>query len=104
MALTYSQKELKFNLFAAVIEGIRAANVVGKGSYITYSSHDDDNYSIELWTSATKPELGDAELKHKYLVNKWSSEMNDTRLWVVVKHVCDHCEKFIDGIRTISKH
>lgn len=100
VSLTYSQKELQYCIFAAVVEGLCAADLTGRGYFITMGS-DDSNYSIELWASATKSENGDGRKLHSVYVNKGDYQMNDVRLGVVLKYVAEHARQFVDQITGI---
>lgn len=97
--LTHSHKDLQFNILAAVVEGLSASGIAGKGRFITYRSLDDSEFSIELWKSATKSENGDGKLIHRHTINKGDYQMNDIRLGVTMRYIADHCKKFISEIK-----
>src|SRR5688572_13762622 len=95
--LTYSHKELQFMIFHAVVEGLRSAELTGRGLFISYQSQDSD-FELQLWKAASAAELGNGKLLHSYKVNKGDYQMNDIRLGVMVKHIAQHCEKFVEEI------
>lgn len=92
-----THKELQFNLFAAVVEGLIAAELEGRGLFITYGSTE-DSLNIELWKSATKPEAGDGRMIHQLKISKGENEMNDMRLHVTIRYVKEKCMKFVEEI------
>jgi hypothetical protein len=95
-----THNELQFNLFAAVVEGLRSAELTGRGLFITYGSTE-DSFTIELWKSASKPEAGDGVMLHQHKVSKGEYQMNDVRLGVTLKYIADQCTKFVDDITPI---
>jgi hypothetical protein len=100
ISLTYSHKELQFNILYAVVEGLRSSDLTGRGFFVSCNTGG-DCYNIELWKSATASENGDGKLLHRHEINKGDYQMNDIRLGVMVKYIADQVAKFVNDITPI---
>lgn len=93
--LTYSHKELQFQIFACFTMALQYA--IRKGFFITFESAK-ESFVWKIYKSATAPEKGDAEVLHSYSVNKGVYQMNDIRLGIMSRYLEDQAWKFFKEV------
>jgi len=95
-----SFNELQLNMFLSFAEGLRRGLEIPKGYFFT-PQHDKhkDEFSFEVWKSATKPEHGDAKciLKHTFSTGEY--QMNDHRLGVLIAFMSNQSLYFMEKLR-----
>lgn len=100
MNLTYSHKELQWIFVAAIVAGLNAA-LCKKGYFINFKVTDDSFY-YEFWKATSVAENADGEMIASYQINKGDYQMNDIRLGVMVKHLEDKANEFMNAVSKLT--